>query len=295
MRAALAGVMGGLLVASTAGTAVANAVPDPSPTPTATGTATPTPTSSPAYPAPTTVAPSPSPTPTPAPTLTPTTAATTPAPTMAGYPRFYRASVKRGDADGDVYHIKNIRELQYRLRWAGAYTGSATGYFGPLTEGAVKLFQSRNLLPVTGSVNLATWQKLIGKTTRYLYRVPSVCRASGWHSCYDRASHQLFGYYYGTLWNVWLVRGGAYSSQTDLGTFTVYARYAQKSSTIYGTLMYYFQKFNGAEGLHGSITMIDPLIGHSHGCVNMYIKDSKVLWDMTTGKRHVVTVYGAWS
>jgi Putative peptidoglycan binding domain/L,D-transpeptidase catalytic domain len=296
----VAGAVLGCLLALTGGSAVAAASPtdpsptptDPSPTPTAAVTSTPVPSPTPSASASTSAAPSVTPVPSPTSTAT---ATATPAPTMAGYPRFYRASVKRGDADGDVYHIRNIRELQYRLRWAGVYTASATGYFGPITETAVKAFQRRVGLPVTGAVNLPTWQKLISATTRYLYRVPAVCKASGWHSCYDRASHQLFGYYSGTLWNVWLVRGGAYASQTDLGTFTVYARYATKTSTIYGTLMHYFQKYNGAEGLHGSITMIDPLVGHSHGCVNMYIKDAKALWDMTVGKRHVVTVYGAWS
>jgi lipoprotein-anchoring transpeptidase ErfK/SrfK len=94
---------------------------------------------------------------------------------------------------------------------------------------------------------------------------------------------------------VWLVRGGSSTEQTDVGTWAVYARYLQKISSIYGSIMYYFQKYHGGEGIHGSSTMIDPFYGHSHGCVNMYIPDAKVLWNMTLNRRHVVTVYGAWS
>jgi hypothetical protein len=215
--------------------------------------------------------------------------------TLGGYPKFYRIPIKRGDKDGDVYHIKKVRELQYRLRWAGVYTGPVTGNFGPLTETAVKKYQTLKRLPATGVVTAATWQSLIPATTKKQTSVPAICKRAGWHSCYDRSTHQLFGYYNGTLWNVWLVRGGASNAQTDVGSFTVFARYLQKNSTIYGTLMYNFQKFNGAEGVHGSISMIDPFVGHSHGCVNMYIHDSWVLWKMTAGRTHYATVYGAWS
>jgi hypothetical protein len=215
--------------------------------------------------------------------------------TMAGYARFYRPTVRRGTQDGDVYHIRHVRELQYRLRWSGAYTGPVTGNFGPLTEAGVKAFQTRHHLAADGVADLRTWQSLITVTVKGLSRVPPICRRAGWHSCYDRSSNQLFGYYNGTLWNVWLVRGGAKHAQTDPGSFTVFARYVRKNSSIYGTLMHYFQKFHGGEGVHGSITMIDPFVGHSHGCVNMYIEDSKVLWDMTAGKTHAVTVYGAWA
>jgi hypothetical protein len=215
-------------------------------------------------------------------------AATPPAEQL--HPQFYRASIKQGGQDVDVYHIKNVRELQYRLHWAGVYTGPVTGYFGSLTKGGVVAFQREWGLSVTGQVDLRTWQTLISKTTRRLSAVPSVCKQSGWHSCYDRASHQLFGYYSGKLWNVWLVRGGSYTEQTDVGTWAVFARYEQKTSSLYGTLMYYFQKYHGGEGVHGSTTMIDPLVGHSYGCINMYIPNSKVLWNMTLNRCHVVTV-----
>jgi hypothetical protein len=293
-RTVIAGVLGLLMAVTFSGAAMADtASPSPSPSASPTdATTTPTPTSSPS---PTLTAGTSASTSTPTATATQTATTTAAQATMAGYPRFYRPAIKRGDADGDVYHIKHVRELQYRLRWNGVYTASVTGYFGPITETAVKTFQHKYALTVTGQVNLATWQKLIAVTTRALSRVPAVCKYSGWHSCYDRYTHQLFGYYSGTLWNVWLVRGGSYDAQTDLGTFTVYARYVTKTSSIYGTLMYFFQKYNGGEGLHGSVTMIDPFVGHSHGCVNMYIRDSKVLWDMSYNRRHVVTVYGAWS
>jgi lipoprotein-anchoring transpeptidase ErfK/SrfK len=59
--------------------------------------------------------------------------------------------------------------------------------------------------------------------------------------------------------------------------------------------MPYSQFFYGGEAIHGSATMVDPLVGHSHGCINMCIKDAAELWRLTAGKRHVVTVFGAWA
>jgi lipoprotein-anchoring transpeptidase ErfK/SrfK len=41
--------------------------------------------------------------------------------------------------------------------------------------------------------------------------------------------------------------------------------------------------------------MMDPFVGHSHGCINMYIKDAKVLWALTSKSKLRVHVYGAWS
>jgi lipoprotein-anchoring transpeptidase ErfK/SrfK len=41
--------------------------------------------------------------------------------------------------------------------------------------------------------------------------------------------------------------------------------------------------------------MLDPFVGHSHGCVNMYIEDARQLWSLTVGRPLRVHVYGAWS
>jgi Putative peptidoglycan binding domain/L,D-transpeptidase catalytic domain len=211
------------------------------------------------------------------------------------YPRFYRPGIKRGARDGGPYAIKHVRELQYRLRWAKAYRGPVTGYFGPKTEAGVKAFQRKHKLPAHGRADTRTWRALIGKTLQRTSAIPQVCKKSGWRACYDRKSHQVFLFRGGSLQNVWLVRGGSRAYATRTGTNAVYARYPKKRSSLYGSWMYNFQKFDGGIGLHGSPLMIDPFSGHSHGCVNMYIPDGKVLWDMTRGSRLVVTVYGPWS
>jgi hypothetical protein len=218
-----------------------------------------------------------------------------PAGVNAAYPRFYRPVTKLGERDSSVRNINHVREAQYRLRWLGLYKGSISGYFGTATKDAVVRFQKKYCMKVTGYLTQASWQILIIKTIKARSKVPAACSKPGWHSCYDRATHQDFLFRNGIMWNVWLVRGGSRSEQTRTGNYTVFARYPYKVSSIYDVPMYYFQKHSGGQGQHGSGFMMDPFVGHSHGCINMYIKDAKVLWALTSKSKLRVHVYGAWS
>jgi lipoprotein-anchoring transpeptidase ErfK/SrfK len=227
----------------------------------------------------------------------PVLTATVAAPTTR--PRFYRETVRYGAQDTSPYQISHVYEVQIRLTWAGFYGGPITGYFGPLTLAAVKALQRHYALAQTGVVDALTWMRLIGSSTARQagYRtLPAVCRSAGWHTCYSRSTHELFTFYTGTLWNAWLVRGGSYWLQTVRGTYRVYWQDIDHRSSLFnGAPMPYSQFFYGGEAIHGSATMLSPLVGHSHGCVNMYIEDAAELWRLTAGKRHVVTVYGPWA
>ena len=70
-------------------------------------------------------------------------------------PLSQRPTLRQGD-DGWC-----VKELQSRLARNG-YVSNKTGYFGSVTAGAVKGFQKKKSLPVTGVVNSATWLKLMG-------------------------------------------------------------------------------------------------------------------------------------
>ena len=224
---------------------------------------------------------------------------TTPTADAAGHhwnmqQRFAREVTAFGDQDSDAYSIKHVYELQYRLTWAGIYHGPITGHFGTLTRGAVKRFQKQAGLKVTGVANHVTWRELIQGTIRARGLLPTKCKGLGWHLCYDRMRHQATLWHNGVLWNSWLARSGDIGYETRTGDFSVYYRDIDHISRLYGSAMPFSQFFSGGQAFHGSPFMTDPWVDHSHGCINMYIKDARQLWSLTSDKTLRVSVYGAW-
>jgi hypothetical protein len=208
--------------------------------------------------------------------------------------RFAREYTRRGNRDLSPRDIEHVRELQHRLRWANVYNGPVTGTFAHRTYRAVKRFQRRHHLEVTGTANVRTWRKLIPATVRGRHAIPPRCKHRGWHACYDRKRHQVTLWKGGKLWNAWLVRGGSSAHPTRVGRFKVFYRDKDHVSSIYDSPMPYSQFFSGGQAFHGSTLMMDPFVGHSHGCVNMYIEDARQLWKLTSRDRLKVRVYGAW-
>jgi len=209
--------------------------------------------------------------------------------------RFGREQVKLNDRDNGPYHIEHVLEVQYRLSWAGVLDKNPTGRFGYATRSAVKKFQHKNDLHANGKVSGKTWAKLIKQTIRGRGAVPKVCKTSGWHACYDRSRHQVTLWKNGDIYNSWLVRGGAYSTPTRLGTNKVFQRDKDHYSGLFDSApMPFSQFFDGGQALHGSRFMTDPFVEHSHGCINMYVEDARVLWKLTSKKELWVTVYGNW-
>jgi len=209
--------------------------------------------------------------------------------------RFARETVVFGDRDANVYAIQHVRELQYRLKWAGFLKVSPTGTFGTMTRTAVKKFQRSVGLKVTGNANHRTWQKLLPVTVQRRGAIPRICKTDGWHACYDRTGHQVTLWRNGQIHNTWLVRGGSYSTPTRVGNRVVYKRdIDHKSGLFNGAPMPYAQFFDGGQALHGSRFMMDPFVEHSHGCINMYVEDARQLWKLTSTKVLNVSVYAAW-
>ena len=210
--------------------------------------------------------------------------------------RFAREVTKRGDRDRGVHSIEHVRELQFRLRWANVYSGPASGRYRSWTANAVKRFQRKADLRVTGKATAKTWAELIKRTTRGERAMPYRCRNGiGWHACYDRGRHQVALYHRGNLWNSWLVRGGSASHKTRVGNWRVFRRDRHHTSSLYGSPMPWSQFFSGGQAFHGSSKMMNPFVGHSHGCVNMYNEDARQLWALTHRVNLNVHVYGPWS
>ncbi len=209
--------------------------------------------------------------------------------------RYARETVKIGDRDASVYAIEHVRELQYRLIWAGFLKVSPTGNFGTMTRTAVKRYQRSVGLKVSGVATHRTWEHLLPDTLRRKGAIPKRCKTIGWHACYDRAAHQVTLWHKGKIVNTWLVRGGSYSTPTRTGNTVVYKRDIDHKSGLFDDApMPYAQFFDGGQAFHGSRFMIDPFVEHSHGCINMYVEDARQLWRLTSTKRLNVTVYGTW-
>ena len=212
--------------------------------------------------------------------------------------RFAREVTRPGDRDASPTNMKHVRELQYRLKWVGTLRGPVDGIYGPNTRKAVKKFQQRHKMKKrNGVANRATWRKLIKNTIQAKKKIPASCRQTKWAACYDRTNHQVVLLRKGKIWNSWLVRGGAKGGlETDLGTYQIYYRNIDHVSSQFDSPMPYSQFFHRGEAFHGSPTMIDPYWDHSHGCINMYVKDARQLWALVADKNPVrVVVYGKWS
>lgn len=62
--------------------------------------------------------------------------------------------IQRGDSGDDVSSVQSrLKELRF-------YSGRTTGYYGPQTEEAVKLFEYQNGLPSDGIIDVADWNQL---------------------------------------------------------------------------------------------------------------------------------------
>ncbi|HEU4677720.1 MAG TPA: peptidoglycan-binding domain-containing protein [Candidatus Paceibacterota bacterium] len=79
-----------------------------------------------------------------------------PAPTVAASAFSFLRNLGIGSTGADV------SELQKRLAAAGHFSGPVTGYFGPMTEAAVRAFQGTSGVPATGYVGQLTLGKLNG-------------------------------------------------------------------------------------------------------------------------------------
>lgn len=238
------------------GAYVAGAVEDgPSPRPTATGTggvrtATPTPTPTP----------TPDPTPTPTPDVTPEPE---PEPLLVA-----------GDRGSGV------RDLQARLAQLDWFNTDITGTYGEVTTAAVRGFQDKRGLPVTGEVDQPTLERLYAMTT-----APTVaelhnrenqpgaldarCR-TGRVLCVDKTTQTLRWVVDGTVRRTVDVRFGSASTPTREGLFHVYLKDRDRVSGLYGSAMPFAMFFSGGQAVHYSSDFASVgYAGASHGCVNV--------------------------
>lgn len=204
----------------------------------------------------------PTPTPTPIPTPTPKP---TPKPLM-----------QQGDSG------RQVRELQVRLDRENVFPHGATGYFGPNTKKSVKRFQEARGLPVTGSVDKKTWERLVARTGKVtsadLYPKPAGPSDSTLHAkcltgravCIDKSTRTLRWVVDGEVQYWMSARFGAASSPTDEGVFSIAWKDRDHISSIYESAMPFSMFFSGGQAIHYSSNFAATgYNGASHGCVNV--------------------------
>lgn len=178
-----------------------------------------------------------------------------------------------------------VRELQARLKQIGWFSGNVTDYYGPQTVAAVRGFQGKRGIPVTGEVDQRTLDRLHAMTrpptaaelTNASATQPAAPVAAldprcltGRVLCISKASRSLVWVVDGTPQARFDVRFGSESDPTREGTFSVYRKNREWTSTIYGSAMPYSMFFSGGQAVHYSSDFAARgYAGASHGCVNV--------------------------
>ncbi|WP_221347780.1 L,D-transpeptidase family protein [Streptomyces beigongshangae] len=180
-----------------------------------------------------------------------------------------------GDRGGEV------RELQARLREVLWLYEGPTGTYDTATAEAVRGFQRKRGLPMTGTTDSVTWQRLLGMTHEPgkwdLYAsggqpaaAPDPRCMTGRVLCISKTSRTLRWMIDGRTLSTTEVRFGSQYTPTREGVFTVYFKSRHHVSTIYDSPMPYAMFFSGGQAVHYSENFAATgYYGGSHGCVNV--------------------------
>ena len=233
---------------------------------------------------PATPAPTPRPEPVPEPRPTPK-----PAPTPAPEPVLQPGPRLLGPGDDS----DEVKGLQARLRQIDWFEADVTGYYGEVTETAVRGFQAKREIPVTGEVDQRTMDRLLAMTSEPTTaeltnqvassagNVPGAlderCR-TGRVLCIDKTSRTLRWLVDGQVERTVDVRFGSTSTPTREGVFHVDSKSRDHVSTLYDSSMPFAMFFSGGQAVHYSSDFAATgYSGASHGCVNVRDYDA-VAW-----------------
>ncbi|ROR89512.1 L,D-transpeptidase family protein [Nocardioides aurantiacus] len=177
-----------------------------------------------------------------------------------------------------------VRELQSRLRQVAWFVGDVTDDYGTATETAVRGFQARRGIAVTGYVDQRTRDRLAAMTrepTRdeLANRFPGDgdtsaaldprCR-TGRALCIDKTSRTLRWVVDGKVLRSVSVRFGSSYTPTREGLFSVESKSRDHVSSLYDSPMPFAMFFSGGQAVHYSADFAARgYAGASHGCVNV--------------------------
>jgi peptidoglycan hydrolase-like protein with peptidoglycan-binding domain len=175
-----------------------------------------------------------------------------------------------------------VRAVQARLKQIDWYVGDVTGSYDEATATAIKGFQAKRGIPVTGSVDRRTLDRLEGMTSTPTHDalhniVPSPGRLdprclTGHVMCIDKTSSTLRWVVDGHVRQTLDARFGSTLNNTPTreGLFHVYLKDADHVSQLYGSSMPFAMFFSGGQAVHYSSDFAAVgYAGASHGCVNI--------------------------
>jgi peptidoglycan hydrolase-like protein with peptidoglycan-binding domain len=187
-----------------------------------------------------------------------------------------KALYESGDSGRDV------RVVQARLEQIAWYFGDVTGSYDGATVTAVKGFQAKRAIPVTGAVDRRTLDRLEAMTTEPTAdelhnRIPSPGKLdprclTGRVMCIDKTSRTLRWLVDGHVRQTLDARFGSTLNDTPTreGLFHVYLKDADHVSHLYGSSMPFAMFFSGGQAVHYSSDFAAAgYDGASHGCVNI--------------------------
>ena len=177
-----------------------------------------------------------------------------------------------------------IRELQSRLRQVAWFVGDVTDDYGSTTEAAVRGFQAKRGIAVTGYVDQRTRDRLAAMTrepttdelaNRFLGDAGTSAALdprclTGRAMCVDKSSSTLRWVVDGKVAKTVSVRFGSSYTPTREGRFAVSSKSRDHVSSLYDSPMPFAMFFSGGQAVHYSADFAARgYSGASHGCVNV--------------------------
>ena len=175
---------------------------------------------------------------------------------------------------------EEVRYVQHRMVQIAWLFGDVTGTYDTATVEAVKGFQRKREIPVTGEIDQRTMDRLVEMTRQPTYdemhniepepgALDPRC-TTGRVLCVDKTTNTLRWVVDGRVEETFDVRFGSDELPTDEGEFSVQSKSPDHVSSLYGTPMPFAMFFSGGQAVHYSPDFVaNGYNGASHGCVNV--------------------------
>jgi peptidoglycan hydrolase-like protein with peptidoglycan-binding domain len=173
-----------------------------------------------------------------------------------------------------------VRDLQVRLVQIEWLFGDVTGTYDAATVEAVRGFQAKREIPVTGQVDQRTLDRLHAMTVTPTYdqkhnvdpepgALDPRC-LTGRVLCVDKSTNTMWWVVDGEAQEDYEVRFGSAELPTREGEFQVYLKSPDHVSSLYGAPMPFAMFFSRGQAVHYSPDFAAVgYDGASHGCVNV--------------------------